>query len=360
MAVKTQDLCLVCLEKIPDCKVTAVTQGDADSVQVKVAAELAKLAGVDFIATAPNMTVKSSIIQSCEATIFQSSGLIPSEPTIAPFSAPDPIEPGEYLAAGEWPLFKGYLERTSNRSMEAVEAQFSASSKRLLNKEGNDRTDTVLRQWQASIPVLSSYESLYYYGRDIRASRYQHAKTAQIDSQSTVFYPFLDVEVVAVSDSLPAVNRRNHYSMFTALRDIWPESFGIPFAGNEGFRFERFDTTRGFSRGFQEGNQRPPKEYSGEIKQLSQRPHALDSEFYFAPISAGSNFIVTSGKWDYLKSFLDPVFATHIEEWAQSPSDNGLDGIGSTRKESKEIKIKVWRVLMLVLWMKRRWVKVSW
>ena len=188
---KDSRLMLGLLKQIPDCTVTAVTQGDAESAQVKVAAELAELAGVDFIATAPNMTVRSSIIQSCEATIFQSSGLIPSEPTIAPFSASDPLAPGEYLAAGEWPLFKGYLERTSNRSMEAVEAQLSGSSKKVLDSEGNGYTESALRRWKASVPVLSSYEILYYYGRDIRASRYQHAKTAQIDSVSTVFYPFL-------------------------------------------------------------------------------------------------------------------------------------------------------------------------
>lgn len=357
---KDSRLMLGLLNLIPDCKVTAVTQGDAESVQVKVAAELAGLAGIDFIATAPNMTVKTSIIQSCETTIFQSSGLIPSEPTIAPFSAPDPLELGEFLAAGEWPLFKGYLERTSDRSMESVERLLSGSSKYILNSDGNYLTDSALDEWKASLPVFSSYEMLYYYGRDIRAARYQHAKTAQIDTQSTVFYPFLDTEVVKVSDALPVVNRRNHYSMFTALRDIWPESFSVPFAGNEGFRFERFASTRSFSAGFQGGNQRPPRAYEGEIKQFSQRPHAIDSTFYYSPISASANFIVTSGEWSYLSKFLDSSFASRIQEWAQKTSDRGLDGAGNTRKEQKETKIKVWRILMLVLWLRRRWLKSTW
>lgn len=357
---KDSRLMLGLLNLIPDCKVTAVTQGDAESVQVKVAAELAGLAGIDFIATAPNMTVKTSIIQSCETTIFQSSGLIPSEPTIAPFSAPDPLELGEFLAAGEWPLFKGYLERTSDRSMESVERLLSGSSKYILNSDGNYLTDSALDEWKASLPVFSSYEMLYYYGRDIRAARYQHAKTAQIDTQSTVFYPFLDTEVVKVSDALPVVNRRNHYSMFTALRDIWPESFSVPFAGNEGFRFERFASTRSFSVGFQGGNQRPPRAYEGEIKQFSQRPHAIDSTFYYSPISASANFIVTSGEWSYLSKFLDSSFASRIQEWAQKTSDRGLDGAGNTRKEQKETKIKVWRILMLVLWLRRRWLKSTW
>lgn len=357
---KDSRLMLGLLNLVPDCNVTAVTQGDSASVQVKVAAELADLAGIDFIATAPNMTVKSSIIQSCEATIFQSSGLIPSEPTIAPFSAPDPIEPGEFLAAGEWPLFKGYLERTSDRSMEAVEKQLSGASKKLLNREGNYCTDSALDRWKASLPVFSSYEMLYFYGRDIRAARYQHAKTAQIDSQSDVFYPFLDAEVVNVSDALPVVNRRNHYSMFTALRDIWPQSFSVPFAGNEGFRFERFTSTKDFSVGFQGGNQRAPREYEGEIKQLSQRPHAIDSEFYYSPISASANFVVTSGEWDFLRRFLDPNFADRIQEWARKTSDFELEGAGKSRKEQKETKIRVWRILMIVLWLKRRWLKATW
>lgn len=357
---KDSRLMLGLLNLVPDCNVTAVTQGDSASAQVKVAAELADLAGIDFIATAPNMTVESSIIQSCETTIFQSSGLIPSEPTIAPFSAPDPLEPGEFLAAGEWPLFKGYLERTSNRSMEAVEGQFSGSSKNLLDREGNHRTDSALDRWKASLPVFSSYEMLYFYGRDIRAARYQHAKTAQIDSQSTVFYPFLDTEVVNISDSLPVVNRRNHYSMFTALRDIWPESFSVPFAANEGFRFERFSSTKDFSVGFQGGNQRAPREYQGEIKQYSQRPHAIDSEFYHSPISASANFVVTSGEWDYLRRFIDPNFAERIQGWARKTSDSELEGAGKSRKEQKETKIKVWRILMIVLWLKRRWLKATW
>lgn len=353
---KDSRLVLGLMREKPELKVTAVTQGDEDSEQVKVAAEIAELAGVPLVVKAPNMTDPESIIASCERTIFESGGLLPSEPTIAPFSAADPLGTNEYLAAGEWPLFKGYLERTSDRSMDSVNALIrNGSFDGVLNRDSEVLIDRKLDEWKASIPLLSSYGLLYMYGRDIRAARYQHAKTAQIDSRSTIFYPFLDAEVVRVSDALSSVNRLNQYSMFAVMKEVWPESFDIPFSGQKLFRFEYRESLANFSNGFQQAHTRSTKPFSGTILQYSQRPNAVDSVFYRSPITAASNFVVTSGFWPYFKNVLEPDFAANVEQWAKTDSDDQLQHIGNTRAEKKRTKIKVWRILMLVLWMGGRW-----
>ena len=63
-----------------------------------MASALAEMAGKDFIATAPSLAVPNNIIRSCECTIFEAAGNLPSEPTKARFSGADPISEDEYLA----------------------------------------------------------------------------------------------------------------------------------------------------------------------------------------------------------------------------------------------------------------------
>lgn len=353
---KDSRLMLGLLREVPDLRITAVTQGDENSEQVKVAAELAELANVDFIATAPNMTVPTSIISSCERTIFESGGLLPSEPTIAPFSAADPLSKGEYLAAGEWPLFKGFLERTSNQSLEAVNGLLGKLPfNDFLNHTAEERVAASYDKWKSSIPTLTSYDLLYMYGRDIRAARYQHAKTSQIDFRSTIFYPFLDPKVVAISDAISRNNRLNQFTMFSALKEIWPESFEVPFADHRLFKFEYRSSLAEFSSGFQKAWNRSPRTYQGRVTQYSQRPNAYDSVFYSAPISSAANFVVTSGYWDYLKGFLDRAFVALAENWAKESNDLELKQAGDTPKQTKTSKIKLWRLLLIVLWMNKRW-----
>lgn len=348
-------LILALLNHFPEVDVTCVTQGDSKSEQVKIASALASMANREFIATAPNMTDRDSIVRSCERTIFESSGSIPSEPTIAPFSAPDALSEGEYLAAGEWPLFRGFLERTSKRSAAAVEDALNASSKELLSEEGNLSVSRTLNRWKASVPALSSYEMLYFYGRDIRASRYQQAKLAQVDTTSKVFYPFMDVNVVRLSDVLPVVNRRMQYTVFALLRDLWPESFSIPYAFDEPLRFERFEGTRSFSDGYRASKSAKDLSYAGDVVQSSQRASSVDSSFYSAPISSASNLVVTSTHWGRLKELLNADFASNVEQWATCENDRNLPGVPQVRGGAKEIKIKVWRVMMIVLWLEKRW-----
>ena len=113
------------------------------------------MAGFEHVVRLSPFASQSSVADSFEAAIRQSQGFIPSEALTAPYDPAAPLRDGEFLAAGQWPLFKGMMERTADNALDGVKGQLRATSTRMLTDELNAHVDEVIDRWAATVPPLA-------------------------------------------------------------------------------------------------------------------------------------------------------------------------------------------------------------
>lgn len=348
-------LLLGLLREHPDLKITALTQGDVDSQEVKVASELAHLAGVDHLAVSPKPVAPESWVDSLRQSIAESEGFIPSEALVAPYESAAPLEAQENLAAGQWPLFKGVLDRVANNSLERLYEALGKKNSGLLAESGQDYTQRVFQEWVASVATTNNLDLLYMHGYDLRSSRYLQPQCIQIGRESQIMYPFCDSEVAAVAPALPRTNRMRNITEFLAIEEIWPECTTVPVAYGPTFRFESAEPVPGVSgQNYDARNRAPqlldsttvvPNEYTDDIRQ-----------FQLTPLITVSRWVVAHDLWPELKQELEPGFANKIDMSSRLEADEVVQHFPK-RAGRKMFTLYLQRVALVLLWLEGDWQK---
>lgn len=335
--------------------VTSVCQGSQSSEEAMVAAELADLAGTEYFTTVPNLIDRNSMVGSFLKSIEQSQGFIPSEALVSPYAVADPITDGESLAAGQWPLFKGVLERRANNPLENMWNGLKSRADLNLSPKFNHQVEQSMRNWYATIPAISNHELLYMWGRDIRSSRYLQPHTIQVDLESQMFYPFLDSEVTRIADALPFMNRLRQYAMFYALQEIWPESLKVPVANNGRFRFETSGPVDGVSGESFEMRTAPPKPLSEPVRNLDAFSSVSDQEFVKSPVVAAAKFVLGSSSWRQLRRMLSDEMRTIVVRSSKLREADARK-LAPKDKSGRWLQLMMWRYVLVAIWLEGDWI----
>lgn len=346
-------LMLGLLREVDEIELTAVTQGNKNSQEVMVAAELAERAKVSHLVVIPSPIDPNSWIESLAGGIRESQGMIPSESLVAPYKSAAPLSPGENLVAGQWPLFKGVLDKAANNSLDRVRSTFSRLDAQMLNHDLNAYTQRVFDEWISTVGALSNLELLYMHGYDLRSSRYLQPHNIQIDRESQVMYPFCDSEVVAVARSLPTINRMQNISAFLALREIWEESLKVPHAYGKGFRFESNKPLDGVSGPDYAARHSDPRPFDGPIWKQSENGPEFD-RYFTNPIGSTATWITQQNGWKDLKNLLSDEFSTSVERVAGSSPD-AITMLFPVRAGRKTFNLRLQRVALVMLWRTKGW-----
>lgn len=334
-------------------EIMAVTQGDENSEEVMVAAELARVSGTKHMAVIPSPLDPDSFVRSLEKSIRESQGLIPSESLVAPYENASPFEIGENLVAGQWPLFKGVMDKTNKNSLEYVYDRFRKINRSILTEELNLKTYDIQEQWMASVAAHSNLELLRMHGRDLRSSRYLQPHAIQADAQSKVMYPFCDSEVVAISDVLPNLNRMQNISAFLAVQRIWPDALKVPTAKGGAFKFESAQPMEGISGEFYSLRRQSPPAYAGEVVHLSKNGDDFES-FSSSPLTSAAKYLRKSTQWNFLVSILSPTIVERIQSLSQMTEKDVVSQMPS-RVARKNLNINLNRIILVDLWLTRAW-----
>jgi len=335
--------------------ITAVCQGGQDSEEVMVAAQLAELAGIDFVATAPRFIESRSVLSSMRSSIVESQGFIPSEALVSPYAVGDPEDVGEPLAAGQWPLFKGVLERTAENSLEAIEKQLGKLTAEVLTPQLNKETSRITRSWAASVPAMTNYELLYMWGRDIRSSRYLQPHALQVDRSRRLTYPFVDSQVTAVADALPVHSRMTQLTSFFAIETVWPESLRVPLANGGRFRFESTRPLEGVSGQHYEERISKPRRFEGEFQHQHLVHDLTDGELLRAPLTSAARILLRSPRWRTLRRMLAPEFRALVVA-VSKVSEGTARGLAPADKSARWVRLMLWRLLLVDLWLEGSWI----
>lgn len=336
-----------------DVSVTAVTQGSRDSEDVMVASELARTAEVPHVVKHPDFADQRGFIESLERSIIESHGYIPSESLVAPYANASPLEPPEGLMSGQWPLFKGVMDKTTANGLDHVRETIMATNHNILTEEHNLAASEALAQWLATVQASTNIEILYAHARDLRSSRYLQPHTVQADRESHVLYPFTDSQVAAVADVLPIRNRVQNISAFLALVDIWEDATRVPMANGGHFRFEAIEPMDGISGPYFDERRRPLEPYSGPV--FRDRPaEERFAEFLADPLVRSARYLVQSPRWPEVRDLLGPDLRTQITELAGT--DPGRSTLRyRSRVRRRTLTIHCLRAVLADLWLSRRW-----
>ena len=335
--------------------ILCVTHGVRTDAEVAIASELTELAGVEHVVKAPEPLVANDYLASLEKSIVDSGGLIPSESLVAPHSPTKPFAGGGAIALGQWPLFKGYLDRVPSNSEEQVALQIATRAAGLVNEEYSQYCFVEVEKWMSSMGAVSNVEVLYNFARDQRSSRYLEAQTSQIDRDCHVSYPMVDSEVTWVSDSIPLYNRALNYASFLALQKIWPESLSVPLNTTQTLRFEAKGPEAGISGDSFAERRREPRTFNGTVETPSYagttfEQMSLAVEYYTA------DFIKMSATWPSLKSMLDDETLGLIDRVISAgPMRSG--GLFESYGEKKNARMALSRLALGAMWLSGEWMR---
>ncbi|WP_309081253.1 asparagine synthase-related protein [Zhihengliuella sp.] len=342
----------------PTLEVTAVTQGGHDSPDAAVAALLAERAGVPHRVVYPELTDDDGFVESMRRSIFESQGFMPSEALTAPYAAAAPMNGREMLAAGQWPLFKGVLDKSGKNTLDEVRAKLFGVDARMLNAELNGRTRGAVADWMSSVHGLSNLEYLYAYARDIRSSRYLQPHNIQVDRVSQMMYPFLDSQVAAVADVLPAINRMRNISAFLAVEKVWPEALRVPTPANGRFRFEITQPMEGVSGPYYEERMAVAPPYAGPVI----RPAAVDRpafrDYVGDPFRSVARYLVDSPRYAVLQPLLGEQMQDIVRRLTEMPVGEALAPYPDL-PPARIIRLRLWRLMLADLWLERGWMTLS-
>ncbi|MCM1012852.1 asparagine synthase-related protein [Brevibacterium sp. XM4083] len=340
-----------------DLKITAVTQGSNDSEDVMVASELAQAAGIEHIVKHPDFVDSTDFIASLERSIFESQGYIPSESLVAPYANAAPLNPPEVLVSGQWPLFKGVMDKTMTNTLDYVQGKIYGINHRIANEYENALTDLAISEWLASVNANTNMELLYAHARDLRSSRYLQPHTIQADRESQIFYPFTDSQVTAVADALPTRNRVQNITAFLAVSEIWEDAVRIPMAYGTGFRFEANEPLQGISGPHYAARNRSPHPYDRPVVRDPDAEKRM-AAYLYDPLQAASQYLVTSERWTEVREYLSVDMRARIDELASMRA-----GDSSKRYQKKAqrrmVSMHIWRIVLVDLWLARGWLALS-
>lgn len=346
-------LLLGLFKQTSDQKIVCVTHGVQSDDEVAIAHELAELAGVEHIVKAPDPLEQLNYFGSLKKSIFDSGGLIPSESLVAPFSPTAPFSGGGAISLGQWPLFKGYLDKNPTSNEDTVNYLIATRACNILEGSHSEHISSAIEGWLSSLGAVSNAEILYDFARDHRASHYLEAQTSQIDRECQVAYPMVDSEVTAVSDLLPLRNRALNFASFLALKEVWPEALGVPLNTLQTLRFESAGPVDGLSGNLFEARRRPPVPYTGDVQRAKYSGTEFESimqglEFYSA------RYVTAHPYWPTLKTILSPEFTAKIADvLGAGPVE--ARGLFESYAELKTTRVIFSRLVLACIWVTGEW-----
>ncbi|VXC04075.1 hypothetical protein [Citricoccus sp. K5] len=336
----------------------AVTQGDENSQEVMVAAQLAELAGIQHSVVRAAMSVPSSVIDSFTQSLRDGQGYFLSEAIGAPYAFAAPFVVGEGYAAGQWPTFKGLYQRKRTIVQEDLDREWAAHNAQILTPELNERTAQALLDWAESMPGSTPADILYAYGRDIRASRYiMQASTVVVDAYSQVFCPFADSEVTAVSDALSPYLRFFHVAMFMVMRRVWSESLAVPLARGGRFRFERDGPLEKLSGPDYAQRAATPEPRPVTVLGAEQMADVPDRMLVDEPLTASARYLLDSAAWPRLEQILSPGFVALIHRLAAMETEHEALMALRTKVRRIHTQVNLSRAILADRWLSREWLR---
>lgn len=335
--------------------IVCVTHGVRNDSEVAIARELAELAGVEHIVKAPEPVEQLDYFGSLEKSIFDSGGLIPSESLVAPFSPTAPFSQGGAISLGQWPLFKGYLDKNPTSDENAINYLIATRAANILENSHSQYIAASIEHWLSSLGAVSNAEVLYDFARDHRSSRYLEAQTSQIDRDCQVSYPMVDSEVTAVSDLLPLHNRAQNYASFLALQEIWPESLGVPLNTTQTLRFESAGPVEGLSGPLFEERRRSPRTFSGTVQPASYAGTDFESVMHAIEYHA-AQYVATHPFWPTLKCMLSDDMVISIANVLDAGPDKARQ-LFATYAELKTARVMYSRLALACMWVSGAWMR---
>lgn len=335
--------------------VTAVTQGDESSEEVHVAARLAELAGVKHRVVRPSLNDPLSVERSYEESLRISQGQFLSEALGAPYAFADPFKVGEGYAAGQWPMFKDMYVGKSRLGLTDLVQELQAHNAGFLMADLNRRAHLELEKWAASVGIQSNADMLYLYGLEIRASKYFQASNIAVDAFSKTLFPFMDSEVVAVSDGLGSSRRRSQVPMFLAMQKLWPEAMQVPLARGGRFRFERWSPLEGISGEHYESRVAEPRAMNVNVTHRDYLGSATDRFLLDSPLVSGSRYLLDSSSWDYLRDILSEEFRGRVYRLASLETE--IDALKELKTRGRRVHTQLYiaRLILADKWLSRTW-----
>ncbi|REE04381.1 hypothetical protein LG293_04750 [Citricoccus nitrophenolicus] len=335
----------------------AVTQGDENSEEVMVAAQLAEMTGIQHSVVRPALSVPSSVIDSFTQSLRDGQGYFLSEAIGAPYAFADPFVVGEGYASGQWPTFKGLYQRKKSIVQEDLDREWAAHNAQILTPELNEKTAQALLDWAESMPGSTPADILYAYGRDIRASRYMQASTVVVDAYSQVFFPFADSEVTAVSDALSPYLRFSHVAMFMVMRRVWNESLAVPFARGGRFRFERDGPSEKLSGPDFAQRTATPEPWPVTVLGAERMAEVPDRMLLDEPLTASARYLLDCAGWPRLEQILNPGFVALIRKLAAMETEH--EALMFLRSKMRRIhtQVNLSRAILADRWLSREWLR---
>lgn len=333
--------------------ILCVTHGVASDAEVAIASELTDLAGVQHVVKAPEPLVPGDYMGSLLKSIGDSGGLIPSESLVAPFSPTDPFKGGGSISLGQWPLFKGYLDKIPTSVEYEVILRIVTRTAGLVGEAQSEYCLRAVEEWMSSMGAMSNAEVLYNFARDQRSSKYLEAQTSQTDRECQISYPLVDSEVTCVSDSLPLSNRALNYASFLALQEVWPESLSVPLNTTQTLRFEANGPVAGISGDSFDQRRREPHPFKGTVTTPSYKGTQFEEtlrsvEFYTA------EFVRNHRTWPMFQDLLDEETLGTVEKTvAAGPGGSG--GIFSSYVEKRKARVAFSRLALGAMWVSGEW-----
>lgn len=322
-----------------------VTFGVPANPDVKLAAYLAELVGIQGEVRAPRPADGASVASRLKTTIRESGGIPPSEAHTAQYRGADPERPREAIMLGQWPLYKGGLARRMRSSSEEITRTLLRQGGTLVRQKVRTKFDEKLLEWARGPALNHELEKLYIFAREFRSGRYLQAHVEQFSGHAMLAYPVADAEVAAVCDSLTMYEKVSEKALFGALRELWPEVMRVPLDRSK-WLFEAPGPDPEFSGPWY------AERYSGIPYAQPRKFTAVEpvvSEYSEEAVQEMSTYLTKSDNYKFLQELISDEMRTAIGMAAEGEYH-------APPSMSDRIFIKyVWRICAADVWLSGDW-----
>lgn len=318
----------------------ALTFGSFNNGEVQIAKALAEHADVKFRIGAPILQGGATLDEKVSNLLRASDGMPPSEAQTSVYEGSQPRITGQPIALGQWPLMKGGLAKKMKYTPQQIEDALKRQGAPILNAATRDRYDDYLVSWSRRTESITNLEKLYLFSRYFRSGRWLQAHVLLYDKDAAVAYPISDAQVTSVSDTLSMPEKLSDRVYHGAQQRIAPEMLQIPLWGST-WRF----------KGDSERDSRLREHYStmaAEVKKTQGEPTIIP-EYSESSKFERAAFVIAQNEYTQVSELLTSPMRQAIEKMAEG------EQVLPAGIEEKAFNKYLWRVFVVVVWLKRNW-----
>jgi hypothetical protein len=333
--------------------VRAITYGVDSDDEVRLAARLAAMGGIDHETSSPPLSSGDDSYQQASRTTFECGGLPPSEPHLVRNVGSAPNQADEAILLGQWPLTKGGMAKVLKYPPGRILATVLKQGAPIVTTDLRLRYDDFLRSWFGSVHAANGLEKLYLFARQFRSGRYLHSHISHYSRDALIAYPISDAEMASVCDHLSMYEKVSEKALFLAQRRIWPDALSIPLQ-NSVWRFDGPGKDLEVSGSDYELrqpllNMDVVRDEAGVVPGVRDESHELSS----STINRICRILVVSKNWEYISSMLTLFLRKSILD--STGKSDGWQFDTQASYSSKEFAKFVWRVFAADAWWSRSW-----